>query len=58
MIDPQSWRKSSYSGSQKECVEVGTGPATVGVRDTKNRDTGHLAISRAAWAAFVHSVAR
>jgi len=24
MIDERSWRKSSYSGAQAECVEVGT----------------------------------
>lgn len=57
MIDPQTWRKSSYSGSEKECVEVGTGPGHVGVRDTKNREQGHLTIPRTTWAAFTRATA-
>lgn len=56
MIDPQTWRKSSYSGPQKECVEVGTGSAHVGIRDTKNRERGHLEISRNTFAAFIAHV--
>ena len=30
-----NWRKSSYSGDQGNCVEVGNAPAAVLVRDTK-----------------------
>lgn len=54
-----AWRKSSYStGAQQECVEVGVAPGTVGVRDTKNREAGHLTVSRTTWSAFVRNVAR
>lgn len=54
-----TWRKSSYSGgSSDNCVEVASAPAVVGVRDTKNREGGHLAVSRPAWSAFVRSVTR
>lgn len=54
-----AWRKSSYStGAQQECVEVGVAPGAVGVRDTKNREAGHLAVSRTAWAAFVRGMTR
>lgn len=49
------WRKSSYSGSDNACVEVADGTRTL-VRDTKNRDGGHLAVSPHAWAAFVHDL--
>jgi hypothetical protein len=53
------WRKSSYSGGnpQSECVEVGLAPGRVGVRDTKNREHGHLDVPSRAWRAFVAGVA-
>jgi hypothetical protein len=51
------WRKSSYSSSgSNECVEVGVAPGVIGVRDSKNRAAGRLAVSRTAWAAFVRGV--
>lgn len=49
------WRKSSYSASQSECVEVALAP-TVGVRDTKDREGGVLTIPAAAWAVFTRRV--
>lgn len=58
MIEPSAWRKSSYSGHQQECVEVGPAPAHVGVRDTKDREQGQLTVSRTAWRRFVQHVAR
>lgn len=54
-----AWRKSSYSpNGNAECVEVGTAPGIVGVRDTKARAQGHFTVSRSAWATFVRSVTR
>ena len=50
-----SWRKSSYSGSEGECVEVAVAPSVVGVRDTKDRDGGALSIPTSAWTAFLDS---
>ncbi|PKW13103.1 DUF397 domain-containing protein [Saccharopolyspora spinosa] len=41
-----SWRKSTYNGRNTGCVEVGFAPGLVGVRDTKDRDGGTLAVSR------------
>lgn len=33
------WRKSKYTHHEENaCVEVGTGPGLVGVRDTKQRE--------------------
>lgn len=50
-----AWRKSSRSANAADCVEVALG-ASVGVRDTKARTAGHLAVSPGAWAAFTSKV--
>jgi len=42
------WHKSSYSGSSGSCVEVSEG-AQVLVRDTQNRNLGHLSFTPEAW---------
>ncbi|WP_132876771.1 DUF397 domain-containing protein [Tamaricihabitans halophyticus] len=46
------WRKSSYSGSQTECVEIGFSASTIAVRDTKNHAAGTLHFPTATWHAF------
>lgn len=52
------WRTSTYSTAQgNNCVEIAPLPDAVGVRDTKSRDAGSLAVSRAAWATFISSIA-
>ena len=49
-----SWRKSSYSSSSgDDCVEVASGPVAIHVRDSKDVDGPRLAVSPAAWAAFI-----
>jgi hypothetical protein len=52
------WFKSSYSGSNgAECVEVAFRPGQVGVRDSKQRDTGPVhAFPAAEWTAFLAAV--
>ncbi|MEV4055710.1 DUF397 domain-containing protein [Amycolatopsis sp. NPDC049688] len=52
-----AWRKSSYSTNDSNCVEVAASPTTVGVRDTKDREGGHLTIPAPAWTAFLSSAA-
>jgi len=48
---PEScWHKASYSGNSTDCVEVARATHAVGVRDTKRRDGGALAVPSAAWA--------
>nr|WP_082376146.1 DUF397 domain-containing protein [Nocardiopsis sp. NRRL B-16309] len=56
-MDNIQWRTSSYSNAQGgHCVEVAETPRTAMVRDTKNREQGHLAFSLAEWGAFVQDV--
>ncbi|MGW0667053.1 DUF397 domain-containing protein [Streptomyces sp. NPDC002746] len=52
------WFKSSYSGTNGgNCVEVATCPHTVHVRDSKDLTVPALALSPAAWSAFIqHTV--
>ena len=48
------WRKSTFSGSSGDnCVEVATCPATVHVRDSKDKEGPQLAFTPAEWAHFV-----
>ena len=51
-VEIATWRKSTRSGTNGACVEVGDAARVVLVRDTKDRDSGALAFSAGAWAAF------
>ncbi|MEV2274314.1 DUF397 domain-containing protein [Nocardiopsis sp. NPDC049922] len=56
MSDAQ-WHKSTYSGgSHQNCVEVAEGTAETLVRDTQNRELGHLTFANRAWTGFLSSV--
>ena len=47
------WRKSSYSGTNGNCVEVWFGAdGTVRLRDSKDPDGGVLVFSAAEWSRF------
>jgi hypothetical protein len=51
---PLAFRKSSYSGARTEnCVEVADVPGTTAVRDSQNRDRGHLDFPRDEWSALL-----
>ncbi|RKT83727.1 protein of unknown function [Saccharopolyspora antimicrobica] len=56
MAPIMNWRKSSYSGEEGNCVEVGASSEAVGVRDTKDRDGGTLMFPTAAWGGFLRSL--
>ncbi|WP_367134902.1 MULTISPECIES: DUF397 domain-containing protein [Streptomyces] len=52
------WRKSTYSQMGNDCLEVADSffPVIVPVRDSKSPDGPVLALSPAAWSAFVGAV--
>lgn len=56
--DVKGWRKSSFSGTETNCVEVGHNTADNGaaVRDTKDRDGGYITIAPEGWADFMDAV--
>lgn len=53
---PWSWRKSSRSTTNGDCVEVARPDDIVGVRDSKNRAGAYLTVTPAAFGAFLASV--
>jgi hypothetical protein len=50
------WRKSSYSSSNSNCVEVAVAGTCVAVRDAKDPDGPVLLCTRAGMAAFIAGV--
>lgn len=56
---PATWRKSSYSGSTNNCVEVADGaPGVVPVRDSKDPQGPALAFTPEAWRCFMTGIRR
>ena len=49
------FRKSSYSGRGDNCVEIADLPNGAAVRDTQNRDLGHLPFPGSEWAALLRA---
>lgn len=51
------WKTSTRTSQGANCVEVTTAvPGWVGVRDTKNRAAGLLAVSHQQWATFLDTM--
>ncbi|MCP2331400.1 DUF397 domain-containing protein [Actinoalloteichus caeruleus] len=51
------WRKPRRSSNgANNCVEIGSAPGLVGIRDTKNRAGGTLVVTRHAFSSFVTAI--
>ncbi|MDE3722484.1 DUF397 domain-containing protein [Nocardiopsis sp. N85] len=50
------WHKSSYSQGETSCVEVKEGSHSVLIRDTQNRELGHLSFNSPEWTNFLQEV--
>ncbi|SDJ67667.1 protein of unknown function [Actinopolyspora mzabensis] len=53
---PHSWRKSSRSSNQTDCVEVGCLDGGAAVRDTKDRSAGYFTTTSQQWSTFLNAV--
>ncbi|PRY00060.1 DUF397 domain-containing protein [Allonocardiopsis opalescens] len=51
-----NWHKSSYSAGSQNCVEVREHADRADVRDTKNRQAGHITVSAPEWNAFLQAI--
>ncbi|MER5264320.1 DUF397 domain-containing protein [Actinosynnema sp. NPDC002837] len=54
MPDQQDrWRKSTYSSTQPDCVELSVTVESTAVRDSKQPEAGQLRFPRTSFAAFL-----
>jgi hypothetical protein len=53
MDSKPTWHKSTYSDGGANCVEVRESVNGADVRDTQNRDLGHLRVPPSEWVAFL-----
>jgi hypothetical protein len=51
-----NWRKSSYSASGPECVEIAHAPEAVAIRDSKDPNGPALLMPHAAFARFLNGL--
>lgn len=58
MTDTLTFRKSSYSGQDVNCVEAAPLPRGAAVRDSKQPERGHLSFPADEWAAFLAAARR
>ena len=56
MTSTPEFRKSSYSQNSNACVEVADLDGTHLVRDTQNREAGHIGFPAAEWRAFLDEI--
>jgi hypothetical protein len=56
-LETATWRKSSYSGTGGDCIEVADGfSGVLPVRDSKDPEGPRLVFDSPAWSSFVKAV--
>lgn len=50
------FRKSSYSATRNDCVEVADLATGAAVRDSQHADAGHLTFPTPEWSAFLGAI--
>ncbi|ASU82198.1 DUF397 domain-containing protein [Nocardiopsis gilva YIM 90087] len=58
MNETPKFRKSTYSATANDCVEVADLHGGAAVRDSKNASRGHIAFPSDEWRAFLSDVKR
>lgn len=53
---PGAWRRSSYSGTNGECVEAATSGHAVIIRDSKDPEGARLVFGHATWRIFATGI--
>lgn len=53
---PGEWRKATYSANGSHCVEAREHARGMDVRDTQNREAGHITFASSEWAALLSTV--
>ncbi len=56
MSTVNDWHKSSYSANGGNCVEAQELPGGANMRDTQNREAGHLSFGAVEWSALLGTV--
>ena len=51
-----TWRKSTYSNGEANCIETASQPGAVAVRDSKDPGGPRLAVPAASWSAFTRAI--
>jgi hypothetical protein len=51
-----SWRKSSYSDGEGECLEIALTPTTIHIRDSKSPEARPLQVIPLTWTEFLGSL--
>jgi hypothetical protein len=52
------WHKSSYSPNHSNCVEAREHAGGADVRDTQNRELGHITVPAGQWVALLAGLER
>jgi len=55
MNSGKTWRKSSYSAPDNNCVELAVSQDETDVRDSKSPDGNSFTVTSTTWAAFLAS---